>query len=109
MKGNIGAFICVLLIILALFIYIPMYLSTETTIDITIDDKWVKYQNNKQKYLIASEFETFENVDTLLFMKFDSSDVYRQLKVGETYKVKVVGWRIGLFSSYRNIIKIVSK
>lgn len=39
-------------------------------------------------------------------MKFDSSDVYGELEIGNSYEVRVVGWRIPLLSWYRNIIDV---
>lgn len=57
------------------------------------------------RYLIWSDEETFENVDSLLKWKFNSSDLYGQLKVGETYRCQVYGWRVRFLSSYRNIVK----
>ncbi len=64
--------------------------------------------NNKEssKYLIFTEKETFENTDTLLFTKFDSSDLYGKLIAGKTYRLRVYGFRIPLFSMYRNIVEV---
>lgn len=61
--------------------------------------------NESSKYLIFTETETFENTDTLLFTKFNSSDLYGKLIVGRIYKLRVYGFRIPLFSMYRNIIE----
>lgn len=56
------------------------------------------------KYLIFSEHETFENTDSLLKGKFNSSDVYGKLHRGKTYICEVYGWRIPFLSNYRNIV-----
>ncbi len=60
----------------------------------------------KEKYLVFTENETFENTDSTLFWKFNSSDVQGQLDRGKSYRVLVAGWRISFLSSYRNIIEI---
>lgn len=68
-------------------------------------------ENLEHKYIVSSEilgedFEVFENTDSWLFLKFNSADFQNQLEVGKTYKVKIIGWRIPLLSTYRNIVKI---
>lgn len=79
----------------------------EETVTLTVKDKErvVDRGGDEARYLIWSEDgETFENVDTLIKGKFNSSDVYGQLERGKTYNCKVHGWRNGFFSMYRNII-----
>jgi len=73
-------------------------------VDITIDDKDIKAHSEGSKYLVFTDGEVFENTDSWLNGKFDSSDVYNNLDVGKTYHCKVVGWRIQIMSWYRNII-----
>lgn len=79
----------------------------EETVTLTVKDKErvVDRGGDEARYLIWSEDgETFENVDTLIKGKFNSSDIYGQLERGKTYSCKVHGWRNGFFSMYRNII-----
>jgi hypothetical protein len=56
------------------------------------------------KYLIFTQAETFENTDDLSVMKFNSSDVYGGLTVGQAYCFTVAGYRVPFLSMYRNII-----
>jgi len=63
-------------------------------------------KDDDSHYLVFAEEGTYKNVDSWLFLKFNSSDVQGNLEAGKTYKVKVAGWRIPLFSSYENIIKV---
>ena len=56
------------------------------------------------KYLIFTDAETFENVDSWLALKFNSSDVYGSIVEGSTCEFTVTGWRIPLLSWYRNIL-----
>lgn len=58
------------------------------------------------KYLIFADAGVFENTDTLLHFKFNSSDIYNQMKEGEAYNVTTYGWRVPFLSMYPNIIKI---
>ena len=58
----------------------------------------------ESKYLIFTDAETFENTDSLLAMKFNSSDLYGSIKEGATCDFTVTGWRVPLLSWYRNIL-----
>lgn len=80
--------------------------GTKETVTITVTDKAIKRYDESDKYIIYTDDETFEISDELLLGRFDSSDDYGRLKVGETYTVTVVGWRVHFLSWYRNIIEI---
>jgi hypothetical protein len=84
-------------------------LGTKDTVTFTVTDKERITESSTDggttsKYLIFTDTETFENTDTMLYGKFNSSDVYGRLKEGKQYTCEVYGWRIGLFSTYRNIV-----
>gem|GEM_PF-1211649 len=55
------------------------------------------------KYIVFTDKETFENTDSMLRGKFNSSDVQGKLHVGCTYDVTAYGFRNHFFSIYRNI------
>lgn len=98
----------IIAIFVLLCISIPIILSY-TSVDnatITIKDKERVTTRDNSYYLIFTEGEVFKNEDSLLFLKFDSSDIYNNLNVGNTYRVKVNWFRIPFFSSYRNILEI---
>jgi hypothetical protein len=59
------------------------------------------------KYLVFTENETFENIDETFAGKWNSSDFQGRFAKDSTYKVKVVGWRIPMTSTYRNIVQII--
>jgi hypothetical protein len=84
---------------------IAKYLTVET-IEIKVQKTERITDGDESRYLIYTEDETFENTDTILFWKFDSSDVYGHMKEGEIYRVKVTGWRWKITSSYRNILSV---
>jgi len=56
------------------------------------------------KYLIFTDKETFENSDYMFTGKFNSSDIYGKIEKGKVYEFDVYGWRLPIFSSYRNIL-----
>lgn len=56
--------------------------------------------NNKNTYKVTDLFFKF---------KFNSTDIYNNLDIGKTYKVKISGFRIPFLSEYQNINKIVEE
>lgn len=56
------------------------------------------------RYMVYTPDEVFENVDSFMHFKFNSSDYNNKLLPGKTYKLTVYGWRIPLLSWYRNVI-----
>lgn len=76
------------------------------TIDVTVTDKEVKRYDEKDKYLVFTDKGTFENSDSWIELKFNSSDLYGKIKEGEKYKFRVYGWRIPFLSKYRNIVRV---
>ena len=57
-------------------------------------------------YLIYAEKEVYEVQDLLWIGFFTSSDVYNQIEVGDTIKVKVYGKRVPFLSAYKNIVSV---
>lgn len=78
---------------------------------VTIQEKTIRIKNieNKtsQDYLIYTDKGVFEVSDQLFYMKFNSSDIYAQLKVDSKVQIKVCGRRVPFFSMYPNIIKVI--
>jgi hypothetical protein len=109
-KGKFhGDKIIVLLLIMGATSILMMSFITYSTVDYVtaiVTDKERVFDGESSRYLIFTEEETFENVDSALFFKFNSSDVYGKIKKGGVYKFKVSGWRISVVSSYRNIISM---
>lgn len=68
---------------------------------IVVTDKMVK----DDVYLIYSENTTYEITDSWLYPRFDSSDLYGKIQVGETYKITIGGRRVPFWSLYPNIYK----
>ena len=111
------SFSFILVIILATLIVIGsiiggISLYTHTSeYTITITDKERIYQAEDSKYLIFGEDANgtslvFENTDSLFHGKWNSSNIQGQLKEGNTYTIKVYGYRIPILSMYENIIEV---
>ena len=90
--------------------------GTMEDVTITVDQLRTKLSNNDgelvEKYLVSGTYpdgkqEVFENTDSTLHWKFNSSDVQLiELKQGHTYNAKVYGFRVPFLSWYRNIADI---
>lgn len=96
-------------IIGALFVFLAgpiIHFSTlETTAHHVIVDKERVNTKDTSKYMVFTDKEVFENTDSMLALKWDSSDVYRKINIGDTCSFKVAGIRIPFMSSYRNILE----
>jgi|AntRauTorckE6833_2_1112554.scaffolds.fasta_scaffold00366_6 hypothetical protein len=92
-------------LLIAILLLAPVYIYRGSAQEEVINVE-MKERVNSDKYLVFTEDEVFENTDSIPFLKFASSDLYNDLKVDGEYKVKVAGWRIPVFSMYRNIISI---
>jgi hypothetical protein len=60
-----------------------------------------------QKYLVFTEGETLCISDSYVHWRFNSSDVYANMKVGVKYTATLQGYRWPFFSMYRNVINPV--
>jgi hypothetical protein len=73
--------------------------------DVTIVGTQVKRDNNKDVYMVFTDKGVFKNTDSLLWFKFDSSDVQSILMQNKKVRVKHAGYRIPFFSAYPNVIE----
>lgn len=104
----------IIFIVVFMVIYNVVYFTSaiDTTITVTKTDRIVESSGSGKdltvtsKYLVYTTDETFENTDAIFFGKYNSSDFQGKLLPNKTYKVKVIGWRLPFFSTYRNIVKI---
>lgn len=89
-------------------VVLPIYKAYFT--DETVTAQIVKAERvgsgTDSRYLIFTDGEVFENTDTLLRWKFNSSDVYGNITAGRTCTMTVNGWRIPFFSVYRNVLEV---
>lgn len=76
--------------------------------DVKVTDKTVKNSNDHSTYLIFTETDdgkvrVFKDTDSVLRGKFNSSDIYGEIKVGKKYHFETYGLRIPFLSRYENI------
>lgn len=79
---------------------------TQDNINFTVEKAERIAEGLSSRYLIFTEKETFENTDSIAFLKFNSSNIFSQIDEGKTYRAKVAGKRVPILSLYRNIIEI---
>lgn len=79
---------------------------TQEDVTFTVEKTERVLYGESSRYLIFTKDETFENTDSIVFFKFDSSDIYGRIDEGKSYRATVSGVRLPLFSWYRNIIEI---
>lgn len=56
--------------------------------------------------MVTDTGEGFLNQENFLFFKFNTRDIYNQLKVNGTYKIRYYGWREGFNNGFPNILSI---
>ena len=102
-------FIIAIVIVLGVGIYRPFNkVSDMRDVTVTVTDKTVKNDGDDGKYLIFTEdkdgnIAIFEITDSWIAGRFNSSDVYAAIKVGNTYTFTVGGSRNEFMSWYPNI------
>ena len=86
--------------------------SNEREVVGTVTEKTVKRTDNQDKYLVFVEVEgedevqVFEITDNLVEGKLNSSTIYGNIKIGETYTFTIKGSRNEMLSWYPNISKV---
>jgi hypothetical protein len=96
-----------------MFTNMPYQWLTARTLDaVLIKDKQISTETEQDTkkvvstYLIYTDHGVFRNDDAGWHLKYNSSDFYGNLDVGKTYRLKVYGWRIPIFSMYPNIVRM---
>jgi transketolase N-terminal domain/subunit len=84
---------------------------TPENISLTVNDavRECKGTTSECRYVVYTSEGVFENKDTLIFLKFNSSDLHNQLlgMKGKQTSVKAYGLRIPFLSTYKNIVEVV--
>ena len=86
--------------------------SNEREVVGTVTEKTVKRSDKQDKYLIfvkiegEEEIQVFEVTDNWVEGKLNSSTIYGNIKVGETYTFTIKGSRNEMLSWYPNISKV---
>ena len=110
-----GLYIVIILIIILCSIgSCSMKESNERTVNVTVTDKGIKNYDNKSKYLIYcknenEDIQVYEITDSLFQGKFNSSDIYASIEIGKEYTFIIRDTRIGLTSTYPNIVEVTER
>ena len=109
LKPNIIKIIISIIVILSIIIYSPHFLRN--TYIVTITNKRIITNGNRDTYLIYTQLENgnikvFKNTNSLIEFKIHSEDVYWALTNHMKYEIKAYGLSIPLLSWYQNIIKV---
>ena len=75
---------------------------------VILEDTEVKPGKDSSRYLVFTDDGVYENTDSWLRGKFDSSDFHGEIKKMKGKKVKIYyyGWRVPFLSMYPNLYKI---
>ena len=85
---------------------------------ITVADYQIKpnIEKNKQGFivvdsaddllLVTTDGESYLNEDNFWFGKWNTRDLFNQLKVGGKYKITYYGWREPFYSTFPNILSV---
>ena len=88
------------------------YKFAENTYEVLVTDKIVKtsgvYEERVDRYLVTGidgfgHVMSFEVTDDPVHFKFNSTDIYGGIRIGERYRFKTYGIRVPMLSWYPNI------
>lgn len=108
---NVAGYLTALLFLITVIWFLTSYLFT-FEYNVTVTDKQTTYnkQTKDSDFLVFTDVTTFKLDDTLWgTIRFDSSDEYGLITVGECYKLKAFGYRVPLFTMYPNIIDFTQR
>lgn len=98
----------IVIILITIIIIVPVLsiLLTRFEKTITVSEKYIKPGSKNTKYrIIDNNKNTYEIVDSIFLLEFNSADDYAQMKEGQTYKVNGYWFRLPLLSWFPKIYK----
>ena len=101
----------IILILVIIFVIVPVLsiLFTRFERTITVSEKYIKPGRRRTHYrIIDNNKKTYEIVDSIFLLEFNSADDYAQMKEGQTYKVNGYWFRLPLLSWFPKIYKFSS-
>lgn len=85
---------------------ISAYTMSQTTQACTVSDKdRATNSDGNSSYRVYTDCGVFKVEDNIFFLRLNSADAYAELKTGESYKLRTIGWRVGLLSMFPNILE----
>jgi hypothetical protein len=107
MRLIISFYIVIILILIGAplyFSYAKAHTTAYVTDSVVKTERVVDTTGRNARYIIFGQHETYEDVDSWWYWKFNSSDIYGAIQPGHTYRFFITGWRVPFLSWYRNII-----
>lgn len=78
--------------------------ATEKNVSLTVNRLDDQASSKGHTYLVFTDKGVFKDKDNIFYLKFNSSDLFAKLQEHHRYNCKTNGFRIPLFSSYKNLI-----
>lgn len=98
--------IIIALVIIIVVVPVLSIILTRFEKTITVSEKYIKPGSKNTKYrIIDNNKNTYEIVDSIFLLEFNSADDYAQMKEGQTYKVNGYWFRLPLLSWFPKIYK----
>ena len=101
-EGSCLSLILSAIVVIGLIIFSIICALNKDSVTATVTDKQVRGESGT--YYVYTDEEVFVVKDSLFYSRWDSSDDWSMIEIGETYEFDVTGYRIPILSRYRNII-----
>lgn len=103
--------ITIIVVLLLLFLPPMVNIMNKQELTLTVTSKEIKAGKNTSTYLVFCEdksgnVKVLKIKDSLYQWKFNSSDIYAEIKEGQSYIFTVYGFRVPFLSMYQNIDKL---
>lgn len=90
---------------IGLSIYQAIATHRQETFTVNKSERIVDGGGKSSRYLIYTNKGVYQDADSFWNGKWNSSDLYNDIKVNKTYTCDVTGWRNGFFSWYPNVVR----
>jgi len=110
MMTKLAMFLGVIIILVVLgfgfMFFEPFFTETEEFIVVQNKEVW---KGEGARYFIFAENEVFLNENNYYHNKSNADDLYPLFQIGQTYRIKVVGYYLPMIPRFRNIINIIEQ
>ena len=105
--GIVLAIVAVIVIALLAAWTVPYWTHGSKVVTVTgVTSKRLKEHGEmRDVYLVFTTDETYKNVDSPAYLKFNSSDIQGKLIQTGRFKIQYYGFRVPILSMYKNITK----
>jgi hypothetical protein len=108
---GLSVLIAVVIVIVAIVALWGSYARPETDTTVVAGKERVCSSNGDGKvscrYLVYTERGTYQVADSIIALRWNTSDLYGRIKPCHRYEVTAIGWRWGPMSLYPNVTGLV--